>query len=119
SEVVELGCITSRPGASQQSIHADVKFASNARRIYTTFVALQDVPMEMGPTLIWKGSHTEFFCMFYKRWFKGPVDEYWAENEPVPMLMRAGDCVLMDTRVTHAGGANVSDQQRMLMHFSF
>jgi hypothetical protein len=96
-----------------------VRFEPGARRIWTSFLALQDISAEMGPTHIWAGTHHEFFCSFYKRWMKGPVDPYWEAHAPSLMVAQAGDVVLMDTRVTHAGGANASGEARMLLHFSF
>jgi ectoine hydroxylase-related dioxygenase (phytanoyl-CoA dioxygenase family) len=36
----------------------------------------------------------------------------------VKMTLKAGDAVLMDTRVMHCGGSNQSDRSRMLFHFS-
>ena len=66
AKLVELGVITSHPGAKHQTIHSDVEFANTSRRIYTTFVALQTITPEMGPTEVWPGTHSEYFCSFYK-----------------------------------------------------
>lgn len=38
----------------------------------------------------------------------GPVDPYYVENPAAEMALRAGDVVLMDTRVMHCGGQNKS-----------
>eukprot|EP01126_Amoeba_proteus_P050145 TRINITY_DN5900_c0_g1_i2.p1 TRINITY_DN5900_c0_g1~~TRINITY_DN5900_c0_g1_i2.p1 ORF type:complete len:242 (+),score=39.09 TRINITY_DN5900_c0_g1_i2:46-771(+) len=119
SQLVEFGVITSHPGAEQQAIHSDVEFDSEARRIYTTFVALQDITPEMGGTLIWTGTHTPYFCEFYKPFMLGPVDPYYTINEPAQMTLKAGQAVLMDTRIMHCGGANTSSIDRLLLHFSF
>ena len=116
--MVELGVITSHPGAERQTVHADVEFCSTARRIWTTFIALQDVTADMGPTLVWPGTHTDYFCDFLKPRMCGPVDRYYAEHPPRALTLRAGDAVLMDTRVMHCGGANESSADRMLLHFS-
>jgi ectoine hydroxylase-related dioxygenase (phytanoyl-CoA dioxygenase family) len=49
----------------------------------------------------------------------GPVDRYYTDHPPALMTLRAGDAVLIDTRVMHGGGANVSrDRERALLHFS-
>lgn len=117
--LVELGVITSHPGAQSQIIHADVDFCGTARKIYTTFVALQDIDESMGPTEIWPGTHTAYFCEFYKPRMLGPVDPYYEENPPERMTLKAGDAVLMDTRVMHRGGENRSNADRMLFHFSW
>jgi len=117
--LVELGVITSHPGAQSQIIHADVDFCGTARKIFTTFVALQAVDESMGPTEIWPGTHTAYFCEFYKEKMLGPVDPYYQENKPERMTIEAGDAVLLDTRVMHRGGDNCSQADRMLFHFSW
>ena len=73
----------------------------------------------MGPTLIWPGTHTGYFCEFYKPKMLGPVDQYYTDNPPLEMAVGAGDAVLMDTRVMHCAGGNASGRDRMLFHFSF
>jgi hypothetical protein len=55
ARLVELGVIASHPSAQRQTIHSDVEFSPTSRRIFTTFVALQDVTDDMGPTEIWPG----------------------------------------------------------------
>ena len=72
----------------------------------------------MGPTLIWPMTHSQLFCCMYKPSMLGPVDPYYDQNQPMQMTLKAGDAVLMDTRVMHCGGANESDLSRMLFHFS-
>ena len=49
----------------------------------------------------------------------GPVDPYYRKNVPHQMTLAAGDAVIIDTRVMHRGGANMSEELRMLFHFSF
>uniref|UniRef100_A0A7S2TLU8 Phytanoyl-CoA dioxygenase n=1 Tax=Lotharella oceanica TaxID=641309 RepID=A0A7S2TLU8_9EUKA len=117
--LVEFGVITSHPGAEAQDIHSDVEFDGDARCVFTTFVALQDISEDMGPTNIWPGTHQAFFCEFYKPRMLGPRDPYYWKNKPKLMTVNAGDAVLMDTRVMHCGGANSSKRERMLFHFSF
>lgn len=88
--LVELGVIASHPGAEQQTIHSDVDYDGDARRVYTSFVALQDVTLEMGPTCIWPATHTPYFCTFYKPSMLGPVDPYYTKNDPERMVAKAG-----------------------------
>jgi ectoine hydroxylase-related dioxygenase (phytanoyl-CoA dioxygenase family) len=63
------------------------------------------------------------FCRFWSQFYKpkmlGPVDPYYDVNPPSAMIVRAGDVVVIDTRVMHCGGENCSDKDRMLFHFSF
>lgn len=103
----------------RQTIHSDVEFAINSRRIFTTFVALQNIDEDMGPTEIWPGTHSEYFCSFYKPFMLGPVDSYYIEHPPELMKLRAGDAVIIDTRVMHCGGKNISNVDRLLFHFSW
>ena len=49
----------------------------------------------------------------------GKADPYYDKNKPVKMCLRAGDAVLMDTRLMHCGGSNASQTDRALLHFSF
>eukprot|EP00040_Diaphanoeca_grandis_P015018 m.76395 g.76395 ORF g.76395 m.76395 type:complete len:355 (+) comp24891_c1_seq6:199-1263(+) len=119
AQLVELGVITSQGGAQRQTIHSDIDFDADSRRIYTSFMALQDITPEMGPTMIWPGTNSQYFCEFYKPRMNGPVDQYYSRNTPATMVVKAGDVVLMDTRVMHCGGENQSRSDRMLMHFSF
>lgn len=48
----------------------------------------------------------------------GPVDRYYSDTPPARLTLRAGDALLLDTRVMHAGGANSSAVDRCLLHFS-
>jgi hypothetical protein len=57
--MTELGAIVSEPGAASQDIHTDIPWSDT--RLYTTFVALQDVSEEMGPTIIYPQTHTHEF----------------------------------------------------------
>eukprot|EP00039_Didymoeca_costata_P012864 m.187407 g.187407 ORF g.187407 m.187407 type:complete len:723 (-) comp15608_c0_seq2:5437-7605(-) len=119
ASLVELGVITSLPGAPRQVIHSDVEFDADARKVFTTFVALQDITADMGPTEIWESTHTEYFCSFYKPRMLGPVDPYYDKNPPKKMAIEAGNASLIDTRVMHCGGENSAESPRMLFHFSF
>eukprot|EP00928_Gymnodinium_smaydae_P078945 TRINITY_DN62998_c0_g1_i1.p1 TRINITY_DN62998_c0_g1~~TRINITY_DN62998_c0_g1_i1.p1 ORF type:complete len:303 (+),score=48.49 TRINITY_DN62998_c0_g1_i1:44-910(+) len=124
AKLVEFGLITSCPGAPMQDIHADVNFDSDARQIFTSFVALQDVTEQMGPTQVWSGTHTAYFCEFYKPRMLGPHDPYYVSTEPEKAIMSAGDVLIMDTRIMHCAGENKTPEAegsplRMLMHFSF
>jgi hypothetical protein len=119
ASLVELGVISSYPGSEQQAIHSDVTYDADAREVFTTFVALQPITPQMGPTEIWPGTHSGVFCLLRKPTMLGPVDRYYSDNPPDRMAVDLGDAVLMDTRVMHCGGANESDSLRMLFHFSF
>lgn len=117
--LIEMGFLTSFPGAERQVIHSDVTFSDEVAQILTTWVALQDVDETMGPTWIWPGTHSAYFQTFYKPIMNGPVDKYYWETEHCEMTVKCGDVVLMDTRVMHCGGPNFSQKRRAMFHFSF
>ena len=54
-----MGAITSFPGAACQEFHTDVIYDQESSRVFTTFLALQDISSEMGPTLCFVGSHKD------------------------------------------------------------
>ena len=142
--LVELGAIVSTGGARRQDVHTDIPYAEGTR-LYTTFVALQDVEEDMGPTLMFSGSHTGAFhaakltpslaCravralpraldLLLPSWvdLDGVCNAQYA-NLPAPtrMTLRRGDAVVMDTRLHHCGGANRSAPgapPRVLLQFS-
>lgn len=107
--------MTSLPGSERQDIHSDVVFENDSAKIYTTFVALQDVDETMGPTWIWpgiswcssslshlEGTNNEYFQCFYKPSMLGPVDTYYWKTPHCKMTVKCGDAVLMDTRCAHS-----------------
>ena len=127
-------------------MHSDIPYAAGTR-LYTTFVALQDVGEEMGPTLMYAGTHTEAFhaarpapslaCrasralpraidLLLPSWLDvdGGCDALFDDARPAPparMTLRRGDAVVMDTRLHHCGGANRSAPgapPRVLLQFS-
>ena len=144
--LVELGAIVSESGARRQDVHSDIPYAAGTR-LFTTFVALQDVGEEMGPTLMYAGTHTGAFhaarpapslaCrasralpraidLLLPSWLDvdGGCDALFDDARPAPparMTLRRGDAVVMDTRLHHCGGANRSAPgapPRVLLQFS-
>ena len=91
--LVELGVITSFPGADSQTIHADVDFDADARQIFTTFVAVQSIDAAMGPTSVWPGTHTPYWSQHYKPTMLGPVDPYYEKNAPERMVRVLPACL--------------------------
>lgn len=126
----ELSCIVSARGAPPQPAHADTPareedaetahhraLARHGSRLFTAFVALGDVAPTMGPTVMWPGTHTPGFQSALRERGKGTLHSSLA----VHMDLSCGDCVLMDSRLWHAGGANVdrADRLRCLLVASF
>ena len=54
----EVACLISYPGSEQQPLHPDTPY-SNPPSLYASFIALQDVDEQMGPTLFLPGTHTK------------------------------------------------------------
>lgn len=57
-ELWELAAAVSAPGAAPQVVHADTKFVADPC-LFTAFVALQSVTIDMGPTRFLPGTHVE------------------------------------------------------------
>ena len=130
-----LGALVSLPGARTQQIHADMDWVGDTLFCYG-LVALQDVSLEMGPTVLFAGTHSRSFHELRRDYDleAGPsgvggtvggtsacvaaVDPIDAQP-PSPMLLDAGDMVVFDTRTFHHGTENASEQSRMLLSFSF
>lgn len=111
AELWELGVVVSEPGAAHQPLHLDAPELC----LFTSFVALQGVTAEMGPTVFLPGTHS---AVAHRRYGTDPV-AFLGETRRVFALLGAGDAVLYDSRVLHAGGENRSDQTRMLMYITF
>lgn len=126
----EIACLISEPGAKQQPLHPDTPYTP-IPPLYACFVALQDVSIEMGPTLFLPGTHTaEAHTAFYSgdlargRDTSGlrapPVPEEFLKSRPVKLsLLKAGDCALYNQQVLHCGSANESpDRVRRQFYIS-
>lgn len=106
AELWELGVVVTEPGAAPQPVHFDAA----ERCLYTTFVALQDVTYDMGPTHFWPGTNT---AVAHRR-FEGDPQGFLETLQPAAPLLKAGDSVIYDSRLLHCGGANVSSTRALL-----
>lgn len=126
--LVELGAVTAWPGALRQGVHQDVDttgcYADHGHApILTIFIALEDVTETMGPTEIFKATHTPDVAHSVAKLLRsgGSNTDYdlifqWLPDQ---MILSQGDAVIMDTHVFHCGGVNNSSNSRSLLHFSF
>lgn len=148
SPLVELSCIFSQPGSHDQHRHSDVK--SCQPKIISVFIALEDVVLESGPTLLFAGSQTS---LFHQRHPTSPTSfEYnadgsqdavspspspslaspgekavegemsadeAADSAPVLALLKAGDVLVLNTRLFHNGTRNTTTRSRDLICVSF
>jgi len=115
----EIACLISEPGSQQQPLHPDTPY-STVPSLYACFIALQDVTLEMGPTVYLPGTHTaECHAEFYGgdltkgRDVTGlrtpPIPEDFLQSRKVTLgLLKAGDCAIYNQQVLHCGSANES-----------
>jgi ectoine hydroxylase-related dioxygenase (phytanoyl-CoA dioxygenase family) len=131
AELVELSSLVADPGASAQRLHPDTPITDQGFGkhccLLTVFVALTDVDCkEMGATQVCPGTHCRAAHAALNAKSR---DEETREAllhaagfaTPVPALLGLGDCLLMDSRCIHRGGANLDERQRRraLMYASF
>jgi hypothetical protein len=137
----EFSCLMSDSGSQRQVLHPDTPFVDDGRGavLYTCFIALQDVTMDMGPTTWLPRTHTkEIHDRFkdstaVKVGDAGEGDEdgdgggsfisskdHLIKTQPAVLgLLPKGSCVIFDSRVLHCGTANRSNDSRALFYFSF
>jgi ectoine hydroxylase-related dioxygenase (phytanoyl-CoA dioxygenase family) len=101
------------PGAEQQLLHRDEAVWIHLPRPHpevqlASVIALVDFTADNGATRVAPGSH---------RW---PADRVATDADLVPAEMAAGSAVVYLGSTVHAGGANVTtDQRRRGMHLSY
>lgn len=126
----ELSSYISDPGSTRQVIHADTPCFGKERDsqpiLCTCFIALQDVRLDMGPTLFLPQTNTyAMHALFFGEEDRGatrtPVKDHFLRTHPsVVGLLPKGSCVLFDSRLLHCGTANTSvEDSRALFFFSF
>jgi ectoine hydroxylase-related dioxygenase (phytanoyl-CoA dioxygenase family) len=120
AELFELATMISDPGAPAQPLHPDSLYQNTTHPILTCFIALQDINSEMGPTLFIPGSatqrhHEDLQNRHLDPEAKGLVAT--AYNELA--TLGSGDCSLYSSMTLHCGSANVSENRRCLLYFSF
>eukprot|EP00746_Dinoflagellata_sp_MGD_P024212 gnl/MRDRNA2_/MRDRNA2_156774_c0_seq1.p1 gnl/MRDRNA2_/MRDRNA2_156774_c0~~gnl/MRDRNA2_/MRDRNA2_156774_c0_seq1.p1 ORF type:complete len:332 (-),score=58.33 gnl/MRDRNA2_/MRDRNA2_156774_c0_seq1:522-1484(-) len=112
----DFAAMVSEKGASRQPMHADAPYQAKAP-FFNVFIALQDVSIDMGPTLLLPRTHTE---SAYST-FVGSEKERHRLLQQVPLVagtLKAGDVAVFDGRLLHAGTENVKGR-RAILYFSF
>ena len=122
AQLWELAAIFSAPGAAPQVVHADAVWTPRPL-LLTAFVALQPVTRAMGPTRFLPRTHVDPAPAAALR------DGGDVSDVPLPpgarappsrvALLDAGDAALYDGRLLHCGGANRSDELRVLFYLTF
>ena len=106
--MTEVQVVDSLPGSDIQIWHAD-----NAKRGITFIIPLVDLTNQNGPTELITGSHSLWNNTF--GWICGYGGENGFSLSLVKPLLRSGDCLIMDARLLHRGGANLSDTSRPIL----
>ncbi|KAL7535642.1 hypothetical protein ACHAXR_006632 [Thalassiosira sp. AJA248-18] len=124
----EFSCLMSDPGSQRQNIHPDTPcHEGKGPVLYTCFIALQDVTLDMGPTT-WlprthnKEAHDAFKdSMASEGGGDSPKDNLIKTQPAVLGTLTKGSCGIFDSRLLHCGTANRSkdDISRALFYFSF
>jgi len=116
ARLVELAALVSDPGSMRQPVHPDTAYRRDPT-VYTTFVALQDVTRDMGPTLFIPETNTaRAHAEFRDGAERGGLA--LARGNEVALISR-GDATMFDSRTLHCGMENESDTRRVLFYFSF
>jgi ectoine hydroxylase-related dioxygenase (phytanoyl-CoA dioxygenase family) len=122
----ELSCLISDPGSQRQVTHPDTPYGSDDEPVlYTCFIALQDIDLDMGPTTWIPYSHTAKAHELFKAdtidpsLGESPKDKLLRTEPSVLGVLPKGSCAIFDSRVLHCGGANTSDKSRALFYCSF
>jgi ectoine hydroxylase-related dioxygenase (phytanoyl-CoA dioxygenase family) len=122
----ELSCLMSDPGSQRQVVHPDTPCTSDTDEpvLYTCFVALQDVQLDMGPTTWLPGTHTVddhglFRDESAEEGQETNKDKLLRTKPSVVGLLSKGSCGIYDSRLLHCGGANTSSTSRAIFYFSF
>jgi len=127
ANLVELAAHISLPGAQPQSFHTDHPWTSE-RQVVTCFVALHDVPPDLGPTEVFPGTHTAP-AHVHSGYEPHGADACPADGSQClcatdslrrALALHAGDVALMDARLVHRGGSRLSGRQglRALLYFT-
>jgi ectoine hydroxylase-related dioxygenase (phytanoyl-CoA dioxygenase family) len=122
AELFELAAIVADPRAPRQPMHPDtVCREAQPADVATAYVALQDVEVDMGPTIVVPRSNT----VDVHKSFNTPDDggrqrvQLLRETPYHVGVLQNGDANLIDSRLIHCGGANESNKRRVLMYVSF
>lgn len=130
------GVVYSEPASPAQCWHIDSPHIAGEHleaHALNVLVALQDIPLKMGPTEFAVGSHllTNHLAnpslapeeLVYQHEHTGPEMICDGLDVPAPELwsgpLNSGSCLLFDDRILHRGLANRSDRARYVAYFSY
>ena len=130
------GVVYSEPGSPAQHWHIDSPHEEPQHRgahALNALVPLHDIPLEMGPTEIARGSHTltnhlritelDHDELVYQHSGTSPERLAEAAETEAPEAwvspLKAGSCLLFDDRALHRGLGNRSERARYVAYFSY
>jgi ectoine hydroxylase-related dioxygenase (phytanoyl-CoA dioxygenase family) len=116
ARLCEFAALVSDPGSARQPVHPDTNYRRD-RCVVTSFVALQDVESDMGPTVFIPGSHTASAHLAFRE--AGETGGAALAAPHGVATLGSGDATVFDSRLLHCGGGNASDKRRVLFYFSF
>ena len=113
AELYELAALIAAPGAAPQPLHADTLWNADGC-LFTSFVALQQVAREIGPTRFLRGTHTaKAHAAFDDACTPDAIGAYLGSEQlsgrAACGLLETGDATLYDGRLLHGGSANTCD----------
>jgi ectoine hydroxylase-related dioxygenase (phytanoyl-CoA dioxygenase family) len=119
----ELSCMMSDPNSQRQVVHPDTPHKETAV-LYTCFVALQDISIDMGPTTWLPRTHTQemherFQDESSSSSLTTPKDQLLSSQPSVLGIFPKGSCAIFDSRLLHCGGANTSETSRAIFYCTF
>ena len=123
AEFHELSSLISDPGSIAQPLHPDSPYYPAYAPLWTVFIALQDIKPDMGGTVVIPKTHTEEVHQLLrtgngqhniKSLLQSNKHQYRRAD------LNIGDCIVMDSRLFHYGGANhvSSNARRTLLYFT-
>ncbi|KAL3941696.1 MAG: hypothetical protein SGBAC_003976 [Bacillariaceae sp.] len=123
----EWSCLMSDPSSNRQVLHPDTPYQEEPV-LYTCFIALQDIDLDMGPTTWMPETHDsqEIHTQFQNDVKSSgddysPKDQLFLSKPTVLGTLSKGSCAIFDSRLLHAGGANTSKtkKSRALLYCTF
>ena len=130
AELFELGAFVTDPGAPRQPVHPDTPYTPDPTAC-STFIALQKIEEDMGPTVYLPGTHRDPAAHIALETREEDPDDGVADpgeagakermlrGTPSQLAapMAGGDSITFDSRVLHCGTANESTRRRVLFYF--
>ena len=125
AEFHELSSLISDPGSMAQPLHPDSPYYPVYAPLWTVFIALQDITPNMGGTVVIPNTHTEEFHQHLSSGAsrRHNIQTLLRQSQKYQYCradLHMGDCIVMDSRTFHYGGANeiTTNTRRTLLYFT-